>query len=150
MIIAIVTASILVITAAVWRLNRISFLKICPICTGVSGTWFWILAGIYFGLLDAGSWSLAAAMLMGGSVVGIAYQLEKKLPVGKSQFLWKMVFIPAGFISVYGILTEQWIAFFAAMIFLALISFLFIREQKHRGPGNRVVGELTEKMKNCC
>jgi len=150
MTIIIVTVSILVITATVWILNWILPLKICPICAGVSGTWLWILTGLYFGLLENESWRIVAALAMGGSVVGIAYQLEKKLSAGKSLFLWKTLFIPAGFIGAYGVLAEQWAAFLTVLIFLVLISFVFLTQGKERNSGNRTVSELEKKMKNCC
>ena len=41
------------------------------------------------------------AMLMGGSVVGLAFQLGEKLDHGKSLILWKTLFIPTGFVLAY-------------------------------------------------
>lgn len=171
MLIVIATTSILGIAALVQLVNRILLprlrsgqaFRICPICAGVSGTWLWILAGIYFGFLDAGSWSLVAAIAMGGSVVGIAYQLEKKLPVERSPLLWKTFFIPAGFIAAYGILAEWRGIFFAALIFLLLLSFLFLSPRKQQESQKKTVAapigseprpmgreELKKKMEDCC
>lgn len=41
------------------------------------------------------------AMLLGGSVAGIAYQVEQRLPLERSPLLWKILFIPAGFVAAY-------------------------------------------------
>lgn len=150
MFIGITVLSILGITAFVWLANRALPFRMCPICAGVSGTWLWIIIGIYSGWLTAESWRLIAALAMGGSVVGIAYQLEKKLGSDKSPLLWKTLFIPAGFIAAYGILAQQWSIFFIPIIFLLLIAFIFLFPRKKSKAANKTTEELEEKMKNCC
>lgn len=166
MLIAITAISILAITGLIWLFNRIMPFKICPICAGVSGTWLWILAGIYFGLLDSGSWSLIAAIAMGGSVVGIAYQIEKRLAYSASWriragklLLWKTLFIPAGFVAVYSIISlvaspsgpSLLIAFIIVMTLLVIMTLRFIREPRFRAfKGDKAVEKLEKKMKNCC
>ncbi len=167
MLIAIVTISILAITGLTWLLNRILPFKICPICAGVSLTWLWMLAAKFLGYeIDL----LILAMLMGGSVVGIAYQIEKKLlarrslarpaepwrsggeggPDGRSPLLWKTLFIPVGFVAAYGILMQWWSVFLVSIIFLLQIAFIFLSPKKESRGRNQKVGELEEKMKNCC
>ncbi|MBI4217418.1 MAG: hypothetical protein HY603_01300 [Parcubacteria group bacterium] len=144
--------SILAITCAVWMANKLLPFKVCPICAGVSGTWLWMLAASLLGYqIDF----VIVAMLLGGSVVGIAYQLEKKLPAGSANWrtplLWKTIFIPAGFVAAYGILTHQWIAFLAALAFLLLASFIFLFSTGDKpGPRKETVKELEKKMKDCC
>ena len=148
----IATASILTITGAIWAFNNILRLGICPVCAGVSGTWLWILAGMYFGLLGSGAWLLVAAIAMGGSVVGIAYQAERKL-VGGKLVLYKILFIPMGFVAVYHLLMGRLAVFFAALMALAFVAFLFLRVFAQRAQGNgasKTTEDLEEKMKNCC
>ena len=151
MLIATTTISILAITGLLWLLNRILPFKICPICAGVSGTWLWMLAANFLGYqIDL----VIPAMLMGGSVVGIAYQLEKKLPARSASWqtslLWKTLFIPTGFIAAYGILAQWWIMFLVALVFLFLASFLFLFSGNKPSSQKEAVKELEKKMKDCC
>ena len=150
MVIIITIVSIFAITGLMWFLNRIFPFKICPICAGVSGTWLLILVGIYGGWLEADGWKLMAALAMGGSIVGIAYQLEKKLPVGRSPLLWKALFIPAGFIAAYGILMQWWGVFLASLAFLFTLAFVFRAPPRNPSTHDVKVRELEKKMKNCC
>ena len=88
---------------------------------------------------------------MGGSVVGAAYQLEKKLPAGKSSLLWKVLFIPAGFIAAHALTTLQWTVFAITIIALGALAFFFLRSAPiSREKSNTTVEELEDKMKNCC
>lgn len=169
MLIAITTISILAITGLVWLFNRILPFRICPICAGVSGTWLWILAGIYLGLLEAEGWKLIAAIAMGGSIVGIAYQIEKRLPSNRSPLLWKTLFVPAGFIAVYSAISafaedsadksSWWTAFIVITTLLIIMALRFTEEPRSRAAKSdkavhlersRKVEELEKKMKNCC
>ncbi|MBU6414745.1 hypothetical protein KGQ34_00675 [Patescibacteria group bacterium] len=125
-------------------------MRICPVCAGVSGTWIWILAGMFSGVLDAGRWQLFVAMLMGGTVVGIAYQIEKRLPPHRSPLLRKTLFIPAGFALVYGVLAQWWNAALVSFAFLLLLSFVFFASQRKIKDSDKTTKELEEKMKDCC
>ena len=88
---------------------------------------------------------------MGGSIVGIAYQVDKRLSAGSSQLLFKSLFIPAGFFSVWALLTFAWawlaagIAISVAVlaVFLLLLK-IPLKQQQQK------VKELEEKMKDCC
>lgn len=150
--IAIAAISIFSITGAVWLLNRIRILpfKVCPICAGVSGTWLWMLAGMFLGLLPTSNFLLPTSILMGGSVVGIAYQIEKRLPSGRSPLVWKILFIPSGFAAVYTLISSQWTPSMILIVFLGALSLIFIRPRKEHVPASKTVEELEEKMKNCC
>ena len=139
------TISILGITLLVWLANRALAFRVCPICAGVAGTWLWLVAAHALGYqIDL----VVPALLMGGSVVGATYQLEKKLPSGRPALLWKTLCIPAGFIGAYGLLTQWWGVLLASLGFLALIAFLFL--SPHTDSGKEAVGELEKKMKDCC
>ncbi|MBI2588053.1 hypothetical protein HYW30_02015 [Candidatus Azambacteria bacterium] len=140
--------SILVITGFVWLLNRLLPFRICPICAGVSGTWLWILAGMYSGWLETESWQLVAAMLIGGSVVGIAYQIEKHLPADRSPLLWKTLFIPAGFVAAASALASRWLTFGAAALTLFVLPLIFLNRSEHSASATWKT--IKEKLKDCC
>ncbi|OHA09739.1 MAG: hypothetical protein A3A44_02030 [Candidatus Sungbacteria bacterium RIFCSPLOWO2_01_FULL_60_25] len=149
--IAFATLSILAITGLAYGARRFLRIRVCPICAGVSGTWLWILAGISFGLLDAGTWSLAAAIAMGGTVVGIAYQVERRLAPGRSPLLWKALCIPVGFVAAHSLLTAAYLAFSATAGLLALTAFLFLRQPRATPPEqSQRTADLEERMKECC
>ena len=70
--------SIIVIAGIATALNRWFAWAFCPLCAGVAGTWLWMLGGIYGQLLFEENWRLLTAVLMGGTIVGILYQLERR------------------------------------------------------------------------
>ncbi len=159
MLIIIVTISILGISAIAWFANRILPIRVCPVCAGVAGTWLGLLAVHFAGYrIDLA----VPAILMGGSVVGIAFQLEQKLPaesagsdgiVGASwrtPLLWKMLFVPAGFIAAYSVLEEWWGVLLIMLAYLALLSLFFLSGRKDQKPRDRTLGELKRKMQKCC
>jgi len=90
---------------------------------------------------------------MGGSVVGIAYQLEKKfrnLPAGKI-LLWKVLFIPSGFVAAYGILEQMSAVFLVAVVFLLLVSLALLSSKSSTtGSRSETVGDIENKMEDCC
>lgn len=146
--------SIFVISGGILLARKIwpSF-RLCPICTGVSGTWIWILIGIWTGWLEADSWKLIAALAMGGSVVGIAYQVEKRIGSERAM-VWKMFFIPAGFVAVYGAISMEW---WLLLISAAVISFLlliFLKKPNNIKKADEKDGSrveyLEKEMENCC
>jgi len=139
--------SIFAITGLVWLFNKVAPLKICPICAGVSGTWLWVLLGIYAGWLEAESWRLIA---MGGSVVGIAYQLERRLPSHRSSLLWKTLFIPAGFLAVYSLIFSWWITAALALLWLLGVTVAFLRVFVHTRTEDTKIKELEKEMQKCC
>ncbi len=151
MIIATITVSIFAIAGAAWLANKILPFGICPVCAGVAGTWLWMLAGIFTNNLQPAIYTLPIAILMGGSVVGIAYQIAKMLSARKSEVLFKMLFIPAGFIAVYSFLSYLWFVLVPALVFLAIVAWAFLRgvgdDKTIKG---KMVGELEKKMEDCC
>jgi hypothetical protein len=138
--------SIAGITCAVWLANNVLPFKVCPICAGVSGTWMSMLALSFLGYeIDL----VIVAMLMGGSVVGIAYQLEKKLAAGKSALAWKALFIPAGFVVAYSLVLAQWAMLAVSFVLAGAITWAFLKKAESPEQGRRVE-ELKQKMENCC
>jgi hypothetical protein len=146
MSIIVVVVLILVISAVAWLTNRVLPLTICPICAGVFLMWV-VLVGAYF--LGYNIDLVIPALLMGGSVVGVAGQLEKKFTSSSTgtMLLWKILFIPAGFIAAYAILEQAWAAFLIAAVFLILVSMILIPKAGARAD---VKGELEKKMEDCC
>ncbi|MBI4119274.1 MAG: hypothetical protein HY456_00315 [Parcubacteria group bacterium] len=154
MFIVIATISILAITGLVRLLNRILPFKICPICAGVAGTWLWMLTAKFLGYeIDP----VIPAMLMGGSVVGIAYQIEKRPAFAKASagklLLWKTLFIPMGFIAVYSAVLSWWLVFIATVTILIILTLKF---KEVVAPSGRASlhemrrEELEKKMEDCC
>ena len=132
--IIITTISILSLSLLVSGVNRFLPFRICPICAGVSLTWIWLVTGYFLGYqIDL----LIPALFMGGSVVGISQQLDKKL---------KIIFISLGFIVAYSILSENWVTLLVFLAIILLILFLFNNKNKKLNSNK----ELEEKIKNCC
>lgn len=155
MAILIAITSILAITALVWIFNKISPFYICPICAGVSGTWLWMLIGALIGQLPIINYQLPISILMGGSVVGLTYQGEKYLVSIKASankvLLWKSLFIPAGFATVYGLVTAFWQLFIAALAVVGIVAVGFLLPDSGKNKQeNKKISEIEEKMKNCC
>ncbi|MDO8593715.1 MAG: hypothetical protein Q7R59_02375 [bacterium] len=139
MLITITVVSILTVSAVVWLLNKILPFTVCPICAGVLLTWVG-LVGAHFAGYEVSL--VVPALLMGGSVVGVTYQLEKKLD--KPSLLWKVLFIPAGFIAAYALLEQLWIVFFLAIGFLLLTSLAFLSSHSEASR------DTEKKMEDCC
>ena len=146
MIITITVTSILVIALVAWLANRVLPFEVCPICAGVFLTWVGLLGAYFAGYPIP---LTIPALLMGGSVVGIAYQLEKKfrdLPVGKILF-WKILFIPTGFVVAYGILEQLPAVFLIAAVFLLVSLSLLSSGSIVR---RTEIDNIEKKMENCC
>ena len=73
----------LVITLAVYFLNRILPFKVCAVCVGISGAWLLATLGILIGFIPLDKYGPPILMLMGGTAVGIAYQGEKRFGFAK-------------------------------------------------------------------
>ena len=69
-------------------------LKICALCGAVSVTWIVLLVMFYAGIFSD---TILLGILIGGSVVGVMYLLEQKLPerfqIFKLPFFFTLVFV---------------------------------------------------------
>ncbi len=145
--------SIFVLTSVAWFANKIFPIRICPVCAGVALTWIWMLTTFFLGY---GIDLLILGMLMGGSVVGIAYQLERHFLVGRvlqnKLLLWKTVFIVSGFMAVYSLINVKWIAFLLATAIIAALSIFAItkRSGSEMRKQNKNVEQLEKDMEDCC
>ena len=146
-VILITIVSILAITGLAWLAAKALPFPVCPICVGVAGTWLWMVAARLAGFAFDAS---MLAILLGGSVVGIAYQLEKHLPEGRSPLLWKALFMPVGFAAAYGIAQPHWGLLLIAGIVLLALATVFYMPRRGPGPRSAAVAKLEREMKKCC
>ncbi len=138
--------SIVLVTVIVWFVGKASPLKVCALCGGVFLTWAALLGLRYAGEAIP---PIIPAILMGGSSVGIAFQLEKSLPKGRNALVWKTFFVLTGFAAAYSLLEYEW-AWFAVSSFVLLIAaFVGVRPLHRAGEGEQVK-DLEKKLENCC
>lgn len=139
-----------VFTGIIFILNKLLKIRICPICGGVSLTWILLILAKYSGYeIDI----LIPAILMGGTVVGIAYSSEKFILNGAYSLLWKTLFIPAGFIAVYSffalparLFLVSLLPIFTVILFFFASNIIYSKEKKI----SKNKKDIQEKLKNCC
>lgn len=142
MIIALI--SIVVLAGVGFAARKLLGIAVCPICAGVAGTWGWMLVAHYAGYaVDV----TVLGLLMGGSPVGIAYVLEKKLPAGRSPLWWKFFAIPSGFAAMYGLLTGDVLWIIGGAIAWGIVTTLFFRKT---GGNNERVSKMEKSLEDCC
>lgn len=139
--------SILTITGLAWAAKKMLRVPLCPICLGVGGTWLWMLIARYFGAAFDTS---MLPVLLGGSAVGVAYQLEKRLPQGRSALLWKSLFIPTAMVVAYGLALPNWTLFAAALGAILILTVIFFVPPRLQAKDSATVDKLAEQMKKCC
>ena len=130
-------------------------IKICPICAIVSGTWLILSAGVAWDHLNLSAYLAPIALLMGGTVVGVAYQGEKKLYwASKHPLLWKMLVVFLGMPIAYLLvnnLNKQIVII--ELVSLILISYFFFVNRPAK-PGelksNEKIRDIEEQMDKCC
>ena len=141
------TVSILGIAALVWTANRLLKTRWCPICLGVAGTWLWMIVARFSGVsVDPSMLSI----LLGGSVAGMAYILEGRLPQGRSKLVWKALFIPIGFVGAYGVAAPDWRLLAGAMVAALILIAAFFRAAPIGRADNATIADLERQMKDCC
>ena len=145
MIIAIL--SILIITLAVWLVNKKLPIQVCPVCAGVFLTWLWMFIGMFLGKLSIANYQLPISVLMGGTVVGLMSKLEQFINP-KFVLIWKVVFVVSGFTAVYSLITNQWGIFAIGVIVDIVVTLIFKTYGAEKE--NLNLKELKEKIKNCC
>ncbi len=130
------------ITLFSWYLRRRFGWKICPICVGVSGTWLLLSIGIVLGNFSQ-DFKLPVAMLMGGTIVGIAMQGGRVWPwAQKSIFYWELPVILVGMPIAYFLFVRMsLLTTLGEIMVLGLLAYLFAR---------KMTVEPDERMKSCC
>lgn len=139
--------SIWLLAALAWVARRTLRLSVCPICAGVAGTWLWMLAGRQFGI---GPDTSMLPLLLAGSVVGVAYQLERFLPAGRSGALFKAMAIPLGLAAAHALDQSLWQWLVVVLVALLVVAASFFRPLAVGTPDNAAVEELKKQMKQCC
>ena len=132
-------------------------IKVCWICVVISTFWLAASVGIAFGWLTADRWLLPVAVAMGGSVVGIAYQGERRISWARRRpFVWKLMVTVVGLPLAYYLasqLSKTTVLIEFAIMFL-LAYFLFYQAPAAAGDGNtgqeNRVEQIKEQMKSCC
>ena len=149
MLITVTVASILAIATLVWLFNRVLPFTVCPVCAGVFLTWAW-LVGAHLGGYQIDL--TVPAFLMGGSVVGSMYQLERKSRNASAgaRVLWKVLFVSGGFIAAYALLEQLWAVLLVAAVFLFSISFAFLSLGRASDTREETAKDIEGKMKECC
>jgi len=112
--------SIFAITGVFYLLRRFTSVKVCAVCAGAAGTWILAIIARFLGYPVN---ETLTAVLMGGSVVGIMYQLEKHSG-GSVHVFKKTFFMVSGFFAVYGLLSYQ-LGIFAGGLLGATIAYMF-------------------------
>ena len=148
---------ILLITLAVWGLSKAIAIKICPACVGVSGTWLLLMLGVLTGILDPNRWVGIIAILMGGSVAGIAFQGEKSIKWAQNnQVWWKLLVMLPGFLAVYGAVNYiNWGTFAFAIVALGLVMYAFFLRKKSEPhvphpTDSSGVQKIEKGLEECC
>jgi hypothetical protein len=134
-------------------LNRTWRWQVCPICAGVSGSWLILTAGIVLARWS-GDYKLPIAMLMGGTVVGIAFQGETKFDWAKKGiYTWRAPVIILGMPIAYWLFKNMSLmTLVIEIVTLAILMYsFFIRSYKvSKRKNGKHITELENKMKNCC
>ncbi len=144
-------ASIGVLTGLAWLLRRAVLPRLCPLCTGVAGTWIGLLAAHGAGVaLDL----RLPALLLGGSVVGLAGLGEAAL-AGRAPgavLAWKTAFVITGFGTAYALLLAAWPGVAAGVGLLAALLWVPWRRLPASVPADRPQRQaaLLAQLKNCC
>lgn len=116
--------------------------KICWICVTISGLWFVMSALVAWHILPFEVLQFPIALLMGGSIVGIAYQ--------RRSLRWKITTIAIGMPSAFVLITNLTkITIFIELIVLLIIAYKLFVHSDNNGSEERV-HELEEQMKQCC
>ena len=149
-----VTTGLVVLFALIaLAVKRMVLPSLCPICLGVSLTWLTLTALILSGILPATYYLLPTTILLGGTVVGIVYQGEKKFKAMRA-FTSKLIMLLGGFILAYLFLENlSWLALALATAILAPLAYLFFLRSPRAGATEtspKAVEELKDKMEDCC
>ncbi|MDP3991531.1 MAG: hypothetical protein Q8P66_01335 [Candidatus Colwellbacteria bacterium] len=148
-----ITIALVALFASVFLLVKKAWLSsICPICLGVSLTWLALTVLMLLGYAS-NDYFLPTALLMGGTVVGIVYQGEKKFKVMRS-FTPKMAVLIIGLILAYLLLTNvNWLTLIEAALILTPLGYLFFLRSPQataEEENSETVKDLEDKMKECC
>ena len=148
---ALTLVSIVLLTAGAWLFKRMFWSGLCPVCIGVSGTWMGLLVASG---MDYGVDPRLSAVLLGGSVVGLAGLGEKHFATVSPNrlLLWKTVFVTVGFATAYALTQFRWpLVISGAAALGALFGLLvFFKARKTDPEHSERVEAIKAQMKHCC
>ena len=149
--IVLTAASILALTALAYAVRRVAWPRLCPLCAGVAGTWLGLLAAHGAGFpVDL----RLPAVLLGGSVVGLAGALGARLPIAGEggRLAWKTAFVAAGFAAAAALVMGRWGGSALGLAALAALAACPWVWAWWRAPGADPVQveRLKAEMKSCC
>ena len=128
-------------------------INICPICVVVSSLWLGLSAGVAWGYLASSTYLIPISLLMGGTVVGIAYLGEKKCRwASQHQLLWKTLVIAGGMPFAYLLIINlnEFIVVVELVILLKIAYLFFIKQPSKLASGSNKISEIEEQMEQCC
>ncbi|MBI2453940.1 hypothetical protein HYV58_02045 [Candidatus Peregrinibacteria bacterium] len=141
--------AVFLIAGAAEVARRATGKNLCTVCAGVAGTWITLSLARIAGY---GLNPLIIGIMMGGSVVGVMYQAEKRAQGRTISPFYKLLFIVAGFAAAYAYLEYLWTPFLIALAAWLGMAYVFFRpssaetSEKEKARAK----ELEEKMKKCC
>jgi len=133
--------------------------NICPICVAVSLLWLGLSAGVAWGYLAPSVYLIPIALLIGGTVVGIAYLGEKKCRwAAQHQLLWKTLVIAGGMPLAYLLIINlnKFIVVVELVTLIKIAYFFFIKQSettsgsKDLPIGQAGISKIEEQMEQCC
>lgn len=127
--------------------------NICPICVVVSSLWLGLSAGMAWGYLAPVTYLIPVALLMGGTVVGIAYLGEKRCRwADRHPLLWKSLIIAGGMPVAYLLVMNlsKFMVVVELLILLNIAYFFFIKRPKGAQTTSAAGRQIEKEMERCC
>ena len=124
--------------------------RICAICAAVFLTWSALLVGYMLGWHDD---IVLLGILMGGSVVGLSYKMEKYFRTKKLSGYWfvRMGIVAFGFYGVYSILLKNWDSVMITVLVSVVFGFLSLFFVKKKSAKNsNAHSTLRDRLEHCC
>lgn len=116
-------------------------IKICPICSVVAGTWLILTALVLSGYLNSEIFLPLISLLMGGTVVGVAYQIGSRKPI---------VISVGMLLSLLAVRNLSFKALILEILALIIIGYFLFLKPAVENPKKTPKSELEEKLKDCC
>ena len=139
--ITIILIGIIVLFAVLILLRKFFSVRICALCGAVSVSWIILLISFYWGYrVDP----IIVGILMGGSIVGIMYFLEQKIP--EKYKIFKLPFFLTLFSVVYFILERKLTKYTMFVVFLTWL-FIFVLYVSRNTKKFELIGK---NIINCC
>jgi len=147
-LILIPTLYILIALTKPYIQKKIPF-NICAICVAVSFTW---LSLLILWLVNFNVPEVEVAILMGMSLTGIMYKLEKVFEKHQITNFWfvRLVIIVGGFYLVYFILEREMSMMILLAVLILILSIIptFFFQEKRKSPEKK--SSIYKKLDNCC